>query len=254
MAADFPPGTAEHADEAPALTSLRAPARPVARAERAVLELRGVTKRYRQGAQDVVALAGLDLRVAPGEFVAVVGPSGSGQSTLLHVAGGLDSPDDGTVMVEGVDLRGIGAAGRARLRRRRVGFVFQFFQLVPSLTVSENVELPLLFDADRSAPSRARELLAAVGLEHKAGRHPAELSGGEMQRVAIARALVASPSLLLADEPTGNLDSATGAQILELLENEVRQSGAALVLVTHDEAAAGRADRVILVRDGRIDA
>jgi predicted ABC-type transport system involved in lysophospholipase L1 biosynthesis ATPase subunit len=257
MAADSPPDTVDRdtvdrLHKRPVPTPAAIMARAILDNAPPVLELCGVTKRFRQGGEDVVALAGVDLRVAPGEFVAVVGPSGSGKSTLLHVAGGLDAADSGTVTVEGVELAGLGAAARARLRRRRIGFVFQFFQLVPSLTVSENVELPLLFDGDRSAPERARRLLDQVGLGGKAQRYPAELSGGEMQRVAIARALVAAPPLLLADEPTGNLDSATGAQVLDVLDAEVRQTGAALVLVTHDEAAARRAHRVLSVRDGRI--
>ena len=218
----------------------------------AALELDGVWKRYHQGDEVQVALAGVSLRVALGEVVAVVGPSGSGKSTLLHVAGGLDEPDAGAVVVGGTDLRGLGAGARARLRRRHVGFVFQFFQLIASLTVVENVELPLLFEGHRQAGATARAVLASVGLGAKAGRRPAELSGGEMQRVAVARALVADPPLVLADEPTGNLDSATGTEVLELLTGHVRDRGAAMVLVTHDPAAAARADRVVSVRDGRI--
>lgn len=252
MAADRPPEMVEPRVDA-VVASLAARDDADSRGSRPVLELRGVTKRYRQGDQDVAALAGVDLRVMPGEFLAVVGPSGSGKSTLLHVAGGLDVPDSGTVHMEGVDLATLGAAARARLRRRRIGFVFQFFQLVPSLTVVENVELPLLFDGARGeAAGRARRLLAAVGLDGKLDRYPAELSGGEMQRVAIARALVAGPALLLADEPTGNLDSGTGAAVLDLLGAEVERSGAALVLVTHDDGAARRADRMVSVRDGRV--
>jgi ABC-type lipoprotein export system ATPase subunit len=220
--------------------------------ERSILELRGICKRFRQGADEVVALADVDLSLAPGEFVALVGPSGSGKSTLLHIAGGLDDPSSGTVRMDSADLSGLGARGRARLRRRRIGFVFQFFQLIPSLTVSENVELPLLFDGDRAGPVAARELLAAVGLEHKCERYPAELSGGEMQRVAIARALVARPPLILADEPTGNLDSATGASVLALLTSRVHDTGAALLLVTHDERAARQADRLLSVKDGQL--
>ena len=218
----------------------------------AALELRDVWKRYRQGGEEQVALAGVSLQVGLGEVVAVVGPSGSGKSTLLHVAGGLDEPDEGTVVVGGTDLRGLGAGARARLRRRSVGFVFQFFQLIPSLTAAENVELPLLFEGDRHAAATARAVLASVGLAAKATRRPAELSGGEMQRVAVARALVADPPLVLADEPTGNLDSATGTQVLDLLVSQVRDRGAAMVLVTHDPKAAARADRVVAVRDGRI--
>ena len=218
----------------------------------AVLTLSGVWKSYGQGQRATVALADVCLSVWPGELVAVVGPSGSGKSTLLHVAGGLDDPDAGTVSVDGVELGSLGAAGRARMRRRTIGFVFQFFQLIPSLTVSENVALPLIFEGEGAATRLAQRALAGVGLADKCDRHPAELSGGEMQRVAIARALVAAPPLILADEPTGNLDSVTGAEVLELLTTEVRRRRAALVLVTHDQAAAERADRVVSVRDGRV--
>jgi ABC-type lipoprotein export system ATPase subunit len=217
-----------------------------------MLELRSVTKHYRQGGEVVAALDGVDLRIGAGEFVALVGPSGSGKSTLLHLAGGIDRPDAGEVLVGGVDLAGLGAAGRARLRRRRIGFVFQFFALLPTLTVQENVELPLTFEGDRAAPARASELLERVGLGGKAGRYPGELSGGEMQRVAMARALVAGAPLILADEPTGNLDSATGTDVLDLLAEQVRAAGATLLLVTHDEAASGRADRVLSLRDGQL--
>ncbi|HAM02938.1 MAG TPA: ABC transporter ATP-binding protein [Acidimicrobiaceae bacterium] len=216
------------------------------------LEFQRVWKRYRQGGEDLVALADVSLDVCPGEFVAVVGPSGSGKSTLLHIAGGLDDPDSGVVTVDGVPLAALGAGARARLRRRDVGFVFQFFQLIPSLSVIENIELPLLFDGHRSTRDAALTLLGAVGLAGKGARFPGELSGGEMQRVAIARALVAGPPLILADEPTGNLDSVTGAEVLDVLTTQVRQHGAALVLVTHDPVAAGLADRVVAMRDGRI--
>ena len=217
-----------------------------------LLHLDGVTKSFSQGREAVAALRGVDLTVDAGEFVALVGPSGSGKSTLLHVAGGLDSPDRGRVAIEGRDLALLSAGERARLRRRQVGFIFQFFHLIPSLTVAENVELPLVLDRVRSN-GRVPEALAAVGLSHRAGHLPAELSGGEMQRTAIARALVARPALILADEPTGNLDSATGAEILDLLIGQVQHSGAALVMVTHDNDAAGRAQRVLHLRDGRLE-
>lgn len=216
------------------------------------LDLQGVWKRYRLGGEDVAALADVSLSLAGGEFVAVVGPSGSGKSTLLHIAGGLDDPDAGRVTVGGVPLAGLGPAGRARLRRETVGFIFQFFQLIPSLSVVENVELPLLFCGDRSATDKARAALDAVGLASKSMRHPGELSGGEMQRAAIARALVGRPAVILADEPTGNLDSATGAEVLDVLITQVRERGASMVLVTHDRTAAEMADRVVMMRDGRI--
>jgi ABC-type lipoprotein export system ATPase subunit len=218
----------------------------------ALLEMEGVVKRYRRGGEDVIALGGVDLAVGAGELVALVGPSGSGKSTLLQLAGGLDLPDAGRVAVAGRDLAALSVADRARARRRQIGFVFQFFHLLPTLNVAENVELPLLLDRRRNRGARVKDLLERMGIEHRAAHLPAELSGGEMQRAAIARALVAEPELLLADEPTGNLDSATGADVLELLAGAVAEAGSALVMVTHDEGAAARADRVLHLRDGRL--
>jgi putative ABC transport system ATP-binding protein len=218
----------------------------------ALLELAGVSKRFHRGREEVVALDEVDLAVAAGEFVSVIGPSGSGKSTLLHLAGGLDQPDGGRVLLDGADVGALSATARARLRRREIGFVFQFFHLVPTLTVAENVELPLLLDGRRKSGPVVAQLLERVGLAGRAEHLPAELSGGEMQRVAIARALVASPRLILADEPTGNLDSATGATILGLLAAQVADAGAALVMVTHDVAAARRAHRIVHLRDGRL--
>jgi ABC-type lipoprotein export system ATPase subunit len=212
----------------------------------------GVVKHYRRGDEDVVALAGVDLSVAAGELLAIVGRSGSGKSTLLHLAGGLDVPDDGSVWVGGRDLAALSVAERARLRRRDVGFVFQFFHLVPNLSVAENVELPLLLDGRRRRGDRVGELLDRVGIAHRAVHLPGELSGGEMQRAAIARALVAEPKLLLADEPTGNLDSATGGGVLLLLTEVVAETDTALVMVTHDEAATERASRVLRLSDGQL--
>ena len=218
-----------------------------------LLELDGVVKHYRRAAEDVVALDGVDLAVDVGESLALVGPSGSGKSTLLHLAGGLDVPDAGTVRLDGRDIGALTRKERARLRRREVGFVFQFFHLLPSLSVAENVELPLLLDgAGRRTGARVRDLLDRVGIGHRAGHLPGELSGGEMQRAAIARALVAQPRLVLADEPTGNLDSVTGRGVLDLLLSMVADDGTALVMVTHDEAAAGRADKVLHLRDGHL--
>jgi putative ABC transport system ATP-binding protein len=209
-----------------------------------------VSKLYRQGGEDVVVLQDLSLRLEPGEFVALVGPSGSGKSTLLHLAGGLDTPASGSVRVDGIDLSTQNAGQLARLRRRRVGFIFQFFQLLPTLTVRENVELPLIFDGKQSAATD--DLLARVGLASKADRLPTELSGGEMQRVAIARALVAGAPLILADEPTGNLDKTNATEVLNLLTEQVRSVGASLLLVTHDANAAERADRVLTIADGHL--
>ncbi|MBA2282881.1 MAG: ABC transporter ATP-binding protein [Acidimicrobiia bacterium] len=221
-------------------------------ARMALLELRGVSKRYRQGIHDVVALDGADVDVDAGEFVAVVGPSGSGKSTLLHLAGGLDQPDTGTVALADRDLAAMSVADRARLRRREIGFVFQFFHLIPTLTVAENVELPLLLDRNRGRDGVVAALLGRLGIGHRAAHRPGELSGGEMQRAAIARALVAGPSILLADEPTGNLDRATGEVILDVLAEAVSDAGCALVVVTHDERAAARAARVLHLTDGRL--
>jgi len=218
----------------------------------ALLELAGVSKRFHRGREEVVALDAVDLAVDAGEFISVIGPSGSGKSTLLHLAGGLDQPDAGRVVLDGSDVGALSATARARLRRREIGFVFQFFHLVPTLTVAENVELPLLLDGRRKSGPAVAALLERVGLSGRAQHLPAELSGGEMQRVAIARALVASPRLILADEPTGNLDSATGASILDLLASQVADAGAALVMVTHDVGAARRADRIVHLRDGRL--
>lgn len=216
----------------------------------AALELQSLYKSFRQGAGDVVVLDDVSLRISAGEFVSLVGPSGSGKSTLLHIAGGIDMPSSGRALVNGTDLSRLGPGGLAQLRRRNVGFVFQFFQLLPTLTVRENAELPLIFDGYREAD--ATDLLDRMGLGGKARRYPGELSGGEMQRVAIARALIAGAPLILADEPTGNLDSTNAAEVLDLLTEQVRLASAALLLVTHDATAAARADRVLMLEDGHL--
>jgi putative ABC transport system ATP-binding protein len=205
-----------------------------------------------EGPLPVVALDGIDLEVASGEFVAVVGPSGCGKSTLLHLLAAIDRPTSGEVLVEGRDLAALPESERTLYRRRDVGLVFQFFNLLPHLDVAENVALPRRLDGRADAPERARDLLVRVGLAHRAAAHPYELSGGEMQRVAIARALVTGARLLLADEPTGNLDSRNGEQVLERLEEVRRERGVTLLLATHSDAAARRADRVVEMRDGRL--
>ena len=212
---------------------------------------RAVSKVY-AGAEPVVALDGLDLEAPSGEFLALVGESGSGKSTLLHLLGGIDRPTRGNILVGGRDIGALPERQLVLYRRREVGMVFQFFNLLAHLTVRENVELPRRLDGQRDASARAGELLERVGLARRAAAHPYELSGGEMQRVAIARALVTGARLLLADEPTGNLDSRNGEGVLALLDEIRRERGVTLFLATHSAAAAGRADRVVTVRDGRI--
>ncbi|MGN2636718.1 ABC transporter ATP-binding protein [Nocardia takedensis] len=218
-----------------------------------MLELSGITRRYRIGEQSVRALDGIDLRIGSGEFTAVIGPSGSGKSTLLHLLGALDSPDSGSIRFRGTEIGALDEHRQSEFRRQHVGFVFQFFNLLPTLTAWENVAVPKLLDGTglRKAEPRARELLARVGLGDRAEHRPAELSGGQMQRVAVARALVMAPPLILADEPTGNLDTATGASILALL-GEIAGEGSSVVMVTHDMSAVEYCDRVITLRDGRI--
>jgi ABC-type lipoprotein export system ATPase subunit len=218
-----------------------------------VLELKGVGKTYRRGDEQVRVLVDFDFTLDAGEFVVVTGPSGAGKSTLLHIAGGLDAPDNGTVAVTGQDVWSMSTGARAAFRRRNLGFVFQFFNLVPMLTAVENVSLPLVLDGmpARSADARAEELLQRVGLGDRARHRPAELSGGQMQRVAVARALVARPSLVLADEPTGNLDSHSSTEVLKLLRSLSDQDGTAVVLVTHDQAAERYGTRRLNLVDGR---
>jgi len=211
---------------------------------------RDVRKVY-AGAEPVVALDGLDLEVPAGEFLALVGDSGSGKSTLLHLLGAIDRQTSGAVAVAGVELSTLTERGRVLYRRREVGMVFQFFNLLPHLTVRENVELPRRLDGGRDAPDRAAALLDRVGLARRAEAHPYELSGGEMQRVAIARALVTGARLLLADEPTGNLDSRNSEQVLALLDEVRRERGVTLLLATHSREAARKADRIVTLRDGR---
>jgi putative ABC transport system ATP-binding protein len=214
------------------------------------VSFRSVTKVY-AGGQEVVALDGLDLEVGPGEFVALVGESGSGKSTLLHLAGGIDRPTSGEIRVGHRDVGALPERELVLYRRREVGMVFQFFNLLPHLTVRENVELPRRLDGGADAAARGGELLERVGLLARAEAHPYELSGGEMQRVAIARALASGAKLLLADEPTGNLDSKNGGAVLSLLGEVRRERGVTLLLATHSAAAAERADRVVRLKDGR---
>ncbi|MCL2467344.1 MAG: ABC transporter ATP-binding protein [Micrococcales bacterium] len=218
-----------------------------------VLELRGVSRVHGRDAQAVDALVDMDLVLAAGEFVAVMGPSGSGKSTLLHLAGGLDAPTSGTVLVEGQDLGALSATGRAVLRRRSVGYVFQDFNLLPGLTAAENVAFPLELDGWSAHKARpvVRTVLSEVGVEDLADRRPEDMSGGQAQRVAIARALVGPRRLLLADEPTGALDSVTGTEIVQVLRSRA-DHGAAVLLVTHEPRFAAWADRTVFLRDGRV--
>jgi len=224
--------------------------------EQAEVVIRAVdlTRTFRVGEATVEALRGVDLEVTRGQFVALVGPSGSGKSTLLNLVGGLDRPTEGELWVNGVEISASKEKALTEHRRRRVGFVFQSFNLLPRLTALENVALPLMFVGvpEPERLDRATILLAQVGLEDRTGHRPTQLSGGEQQRVAIARALVGQPAIILADEPTGNIDSATGGEIMDLLRHLNREQGVTLLLVTHDPEAAAFADRVIQLRDGQI--
>ena len=218
--------------------------------DNAILRAKGIGKTVRSGSGELVILRDIDLQVTPGEAVAVVGASGSGKSTLLALLAGLDTPSAGSVSIDGQDLFSLDEDRRAALRARRVGFVFQSFQLLPALTALENVMLPLELSDGEFPGERAKEMLARVGLGERLHHYPKHLSGGEQQRVALARAFVVRPKLLLADEPTGSLDAASGAAVIDLLFELNREHGATLVLVTHDEALAQRCGRVLTLRDG----
>jgi len=219
-----------------------------------LLHLDGVTKDYLLGSTVVNALRGLSLSIESGEIVAIMGPSGSGKSTLMHILGALDTPTGGTASLEGHDLQELSENELVTLRGKKVGFVFQTFNLIQALTAQQNVELPMIFlGVKKSARSeRARALLDKVGLGERIAHRPNELSGGERQRVAIARALANDPEILLADEPTGNLDSETGATILELLKRLSVEEGKTMILITHDPDAAAIAHRIVRLRDGRV--
>ena len=217
-----------------------------------MLVARDLTKSYRSGEHELTVLRDVNFSLAQGAFVAIVGPSGSGKTTLLGLLAGLDTPSRGAVLLDGVDMTALDEDQRARLRGEKVGFVFQSFQLIPTLTALENVQVPLELRGESNATERARELLRRVGLGDRLDHFPTQLSGGEQQRVAIARAFVNAPRILFADEPTGNLDSDTGSRIVELLESINRESGSTIVLVTHDLQLASRAQRVIRLSDGRV--
>lgn len=222
---------------------------------KAMLEVRKVKKTYRMGRVLVPALRGVSFDVEEGEFLAIFGPSGGGKSTLLHVMGGLDRPDEGDILIDDVDLFKLGSDELAELRLRKIGFVFQFFNLLPRLTALRNVELPLtIADApEKEALERAKEMLKLVGVEARMNHRPSELSGGEQQRVAIARALINDPKIVLADEPTGNLDTKTGWEIVQLMKRLNEEKGQTFVVVTHDAHIAEAADRIIHLKDGLIE-
>ena len=216
-----------------------------------MIELRGVSKTVMSGSAPLTILHPLDLTVAGGESLAITGPSGSGKSTLLGLIAGLDAPTSGRIIIDGVDITDLGEDALARLRGAKIGFVFQFFHLIPSLTALENVLVPMEIAGRDDAPGRARALLEEVGLSGRGHHYPSQLSGGEQQRVALARALANDPPILLADEPTGNLDSANGRHIMDLLLQVNRARRATLVLVTHDASLAGLTGSQLALRDGR---
>ena len=217
-----------------------------------MISVRGLAMRLTSGGRPVDVLSDITLHVPARQFLAVAGPSGSGKSTLLGLIAGLDRPTAGTVVVAGADLTTMTEDALARFRRDTIGYIFQAFHLIPTLTAVENVAVPLELAGERDALGRARLLLAEVGLAERAHHYPVQLSGGEQQRVAVARAVARRPAVLLADEPTGNLDSATGKHIIDLLLSLNRNLGSTLVLVTHDPALAAHADRIVTLRDGRI--
>src|SRR3954466_9344840 len=233
----------------PAITELEPAAPPAAHA---VITARHVVRRYGEGDTAVDALRGVSVDIERGRLTAVMGPSGSGKSTLMHILAGLDTPSSGGVTVAGVDITELDDAALTLLRRDHIGFIFQFFNLLPMLTAAENIALPLKLAGGKPDPEWLEELVDKVGLGDRLSHRPAELSGGQQQRVAVARALVSRPSVMFADEPTGNLDSTTGGEILALLRDCVDTFGQTTVMVTHDAHAAAIADRVLFLADGRI--
>lgn len=223
---------------------------------RSIVEVKELKKIYTHGTQETHALRGVSLNINQGEFTSIMGPSGSGKSTLLHLMGGLDRPTAGSILIDGKAIEAFSDDELSAFRRRKLGFIFQAFNLLPTLTAAENVALPLLIDGVpmAKAQKKVEELLDFMQLAHRMHHRPDQLSGGQMQRVAIARALVTDPLLILADEPTGNLDSETGTQVLALLSRLVREKGQTVVMVTHDTKAASFGTRLVRFRDGRIEA
>jgi putative ABC transport system ATP-binding protein len=218
----------------------------------AVVVARGVTRRYGEGETVVEALRGVTVEITPGQATAVMGPSGSGKSTLMHILAGLDQPTSGSVDIAGTEITKLGDNALTKLRREHIGFVFQFFNLLPMLDAKENILLPLTIAGEKPDDGWFEKVVADVGLEDRLSHRPSELSGGQQQRVAIARALISRPTVLFADEPTGNLDSSTSAEILELLRRSVEEYGQTIVMVTHDARAAAVAHRVLFLADGEI--
>lgn len=216
-----------------------------------MIELKNIEKIYIRGAEHVRALRGIDLSIGQGEFVSITGQSGSGKTTLLHILGCLDKPTKGTMSLNGITINGMPESELVKIRRQKIGFVFQQFYLIPGLSVLENVTLPLLFGRTKKATDETKSLLKLVGLQDKIDRKPSELSGGEMQRVAIARALINNPEVILADEPTGNLDTENSENIFELLKS-LNSRGITIIMVTHNTDLADRADRIIQLKDGKI--
>ncbi|HZZ72403.1 MAG TPA: ABC transporter ATP-binding protein [Pirellulales bacterium] len=220
-----------------------------------VIEARDLRKEFGLGEARVAALKGVEIRIPKGELVAIMGRSGSGKSTLLHILGGVETPTSGTILLDGVDISTLNDDQRTLMRRKKIGFIFQSFNLLPTLTAEENVSLPLILDGcpEKEARQRALEWLGEVGMSHRRGHIPSMMSGGEQQRVAIARALAINPTLILADEPTGNLDSNNGQLVMKLLKKLVAEQGYTIVMVTHDPDVAAQADRLIRLHDGHVE-